>query len=289
LNGQFLPESEASVPVSDRSFLYGDGLFETMRIYQGLPFGWFSHLARMQQGASLLGITLPPERALRSQAEELILRNGLAECVLRIQVSRGSGPRGYVPPQVSSTLCLLTIGRVPTPDPAETLGSALVTSSWRVPSGAAWASCKSVSRLIYVMASAEAVRDGADEPLMLNERDEVAEAASANFFWVTGGEVCTPPLESGALAGTTREWVLQQAEKLGYAVCERVLPCPELAQVETAFLTSSVKEIQRLKSLDGRRLDNHKIVRELLGAYRACVRSECGECEAKRRSEGDAS
>jgi len=271
LNGRFVPESEASVPISDRSFLYGDGVFETLRVYRGVPFAWDRHMDRMRAGAFLLGIPLPAEQTLRHQAEELVRRNGALDCVLRIHVSRGSGPRGYAPGHAGPPLCLMTTGEVPDLDPAGPRQVALVTSRWRLPSGAGWADCKSANRLIQVMASADAIRVGADEALLFNEREEVVEAASANFFWVTEGVVSTPALDCGALAGVTREWVLKLAADLGYVVREHVLPRDVLAQVEAAFLTSSVLEIQRLKSLDGRMLEDAPEIGALHRAYRERV------------------
>jgi branched-subunit amino acid aminotransferase/4-amino-4-deoxychorismate lyase len=126
------------------------------------------------------------------------------------------------------------------------------------------------------MASSEATRAGADEALLFNERDEVVEATSANFFWVTGGVVSTPALDSGALAGVTRGWVLELAADLGYEVREQVLTRNALAGVESAFLTSSVQELQRLNNLDGRKLGVTAEVGALHRAYRARVVHEYG-------------
>ncbi|HEX4644553.1 MAG TPA: aminotransferase class IV, partial [Verrucomicrobiae bacterium] len=98
LNGQFVPEEQAVVSVFDRGFLYGDGLFEALRVYNGQPFRWTQHLERLQRGADFLKIRLPFTAAeLRNHAAELIRRNQMPECLLRLVLSRGVGPRGYSP------------------------------------------------------------------------------------------------------------------------------------------------------------------------------------------------
>lgn len=276
LNGRFVTESEACIPVSDRSFLYGDALFETLRVYGGVPFAWKRHLDRMRIGAGLLGIPLPSESVLRTQAQELLKRNGAVNCVLRIHLSRGSGARGYSPGEAGPPRILLTIGAVLLTESHQPRSLTLITARQRVLSGGDWAFCKSANRLLQIMATAEAAQAGADEALMLNERGEVVEAASANFFWLTEDGLCTPPLDSGALAGITRAWVLELAGSVGFAVQEQPLEQNALERVETAFLTSSVQELQWIRTLDGRELDGRRKVESLQRAYRRQVANECG-------------
>ena len=116
LNGRFIPEAEAVVPISDRGFLYGDGLFETLRVSRSHPLWWTRHTARLQSGAELLRITLPwPCDQLRSFALELIEKNALPECLLRITVSRGSGARGYSIKGANTPTLALTLHPVPAP------------------------------------------------------------------------------------------------------------------------------------------------------------------------------
>ena len=158
-------------------------------------------------------------------------------------------------------------------DPARRV--ALAVSRWRLPSGSEWSQCKSANRLVQVLASAEARRLGADEALLLNERDEVVEAASANFFWLTRQGLFTSSLDSGALAGVTRAWVFELATRLGHEIRESSLIHGDLATVEGGFLTSSVQEIRGVESLDGRSLPEMPLVTELRRAYQELVAQEC--------------
>src|SRR5438874_2265770 len=114
VNGQFVPEEEAVVSVLDRGFLYGDGLFEAVRIFNGQPFRWFQHLERLQRGAEFLGIKLPfsPD-ALRGFAEELILQNEMPDSLLRLTLSRGIGPRGYSPKGAEQPTIVMSLHPVP--------------------------------------------------------------------------------------------------------------------------------------------------------------------------------
>lgn len=274
LDGRLVPESEASIPVDDRSFLYGDGVFETLRVYGGRVFAWGAHWARLGLGAGLLGMGLPGEREVLAGMCGVIEGAGIGEGVLRLHVSRGSGKRGYAPPDGGGVRWLVTASDLPGRKVrrAERLG----LSTWVVPSGDRWSHCKSASRLLQVMGAMDARRLGVDEVLMANERGEVVEGSGSNFFWVEGGVVCTPALACGALAGVTRGIVMELARELGMGVWERVLTLGDLIGVEQAFLTSSVRELSRVGELEGRRLGGGVEFRELERAFRCRVRGECG-------------
>ncbi len=274
LNGRLVPESEASIPVDDRSFLYGDGLFETLRVYRGKVFAWERHWERMRSGAGLLGLDLPQEQAVLEGFAGLVHEGGLSNGVLRLHVSRGSGERGYAPPDGGVMRWLVTAADFP--GKKRSGGERVGVSAWVVPSGDTWSRCKSASRLLQVMGARDARRLGVDEVLMLNERGEVVEGSAANFFWVEGGVVCTPALASGALAGVTRGIVMDLARELGMGVWERALTLGELVRVEQVFLTSSLRELSRVKELEGRRLRVGAEIRALERAYRRRVVAECG-------------
>ncbi|MFM1945152.1 MAG: hypothetical protein RI897_4134 [Verrucomicrobiota bacterium] len=199
---------------------------------------------------------------------------GMREGVLRLHVSRGSGRRGYAPSEGGGVRWLVTASDLPgrRARVAERLG----LSTWVVPSGDRWSHCKSASRILQVMGAMDARRLGVDEVLMVNERGEVVEGSGSNFFWVEGGVVCTPALACGALAGVTRGIVMDLARELGMGVWERVLTLGELVRVEQAFLTSSLRELSRVKELEGRRLRVGAEFRALERAYRRRVVAECG-------------
>jgi branched-chain amino acid aminotransferase len=283
LNGEFVPVSAARVPVTDRAFLYGDGLFETLRVYQGLPFLWPWHLERLRQGARVLGLPDPAGQLLLGWVEELLERNRLTEAVVRLQISRGSGPRGYSPVGAGPVLCLVTAQPAPALTPHPAPGITLRTSTWRLSADDRLAACKSANRLIHVLATAEAQAAGADEALLFNHRNEVAEAASANFFWIAADAILTPPAGSGALLGVTRRLVFELAARLGVETRQQTLAARQLDHVTAAFLTSSVQEVRSVRQIDGRSLVRHALVDGLHRAYRDRVEAEC---RPRRRARG---
>ena len=275
LNGDFVRETEAVIPIRDRSFLYGDGLFETLRVYGGVPFAWIEHARRLLQGAQILGIPgLNPGR-LEQAAQDLIRRNRASSAVLRVHISRGAGHRGYSTRGTNRPTTLITLHALPKDSRWKAHPVDLRTSSWRIPSDARLAVCKSASKLVHILARDEAEGRGGRAALLLNTRDEVAEADSANFFWIAGGRLWTPPLESGALDGVTRRIVLDLCPTEDIAVGERTLPASEIGRIQSAFLTSSVREIVRVARLDGRRLGSHPSIGRLQRAYRRRVLEGC--------------
>ncbi|HTH46277.1 MAG TPA: aminotransferase class IV, partial [Candidatus Limnocylindria bacterium] len=136
LNGQFVPEADAKVSVFDRSFLYGDGLFESVRVYAGQAFRWPQHLERLHAGAKFLGIRIPfTDAELTTAATELVARNGLPESNLRLVLSRGVGPRGYSPKGADSPTLVMTLHPAPVVSPEQPMRWELITSSFRIPAG----------------------------------------------------------------------------------------------------------------------------------------------------------
>jgi branched-subunit amino acid aminotransferase/4-amino-4-deoxychorismate lyase len=185
LNGPFLPEAEAVVPVSDRGFLLGDGLFETVRVAKGRPFRFAQHLERLSRGADFLKIKLPfTPKELQQFSAQLIERNALPESVLRLTLTRGVGSRGYSIAGADRPTLAMTLHSLPPVNPDEPLMWRLVTSTFRIPAGDALATFKTTSKVLNVLARVEAEERGADEALLLNTNGEVAETAGGNFFWV---------------------------------------------------------------------------------------------------------
>src|ERR1051325_6215900 len=240
LNGVVVPEQRAVVSVFDRSFLYGDGLFETMRVSTGKPVWWRQHLERLQRGAAYLKLRVPfsPEQ-LQTYAAQLIQRNEMPESLLRITLSRGVGRRGYSPHGAETPFLVMSLHPAPMLDSEHPLKWRLMTTSLAVPAREALAQFKTCNKLPHILARAEAEAHGADEGLLLNTSGEVAEAASSNLFWVQSGTVCTPPLASGILAGVTREIILELCPKLGLATRELGIGPKELRQAEGVFLSLS--------------------------------------------------
>src|SRR6266478_1503384 len=200
LDGQFVPEQEAVVSVFDRAFLYGDGLFETIRVFNGKPFRWQQHLERLLQGAEFLKIQPPfaPD-SLTGFAAQLVIRNQMPDSLLRLTLSRGVGLRGYSPKGADRPLLAMSLHPAPSIDPQTPPRWRLTTSTLRLPAGEPLAQFKTCNKLSQVLARAEADAAGADEALLLNTDGHVVEGASSNLFWIEDQTVCTPPLASGIL------------------------------------------------------------------------------------------
>lgn len=268
LNGRFVPESQAVVSVLDRGFLYGDGIFETMRVIRGKPFRWAEHMERFQRGAAFLKIQPPfgPDELL-AHASRLIELNALPDSLLRITLSRGVGVRGYSPKGAVQPTLIMTLHPAPERKPDAPPAWRTITASFRLPANEALAQFKTCNKLPQVMARAEADAAGADEALLLNTDGHVVEASSSNLFWIANGFVCTPPLQSGILAGVTRLVVLEICRNLGLPVRETVITPAELPRVEGAFLSLSSWGVMELDSLDGHQIARSVWTAKIRAAY----------------------
>ena len=271
LNGEIVPADRAVVSVFDRGFLYGDGLFETLRVMNGVPLDWGGHWRRLANGAETLKLKLPfTSEFLRAQARELSRQNQLPDALLRLTLSRGAGPRGYSPRDADKPTLVMSL------HPAPELGSRapqwkLHTASLRVPAGDALSTCKSANKLLHVLARAEAEAAGADDALLLNARDEVAETTCANLFWIEDGALHTPRLGSGALPGIVRAWVTDWAADCKCPCLETRATAERLTKANGCFLTLSSLGIVEVVELDGQAIPTtvltHCIRDRLLNAW----------------------
>lgn len=274
LNGEFVDETEAKVSVMDRGFLYGDGMFETLRAYDGVPFRWDAHMRRLHRGLDELSIPTPVDDAtLRKAADELIAKNSAAGCLLRIQITRGSGNRGYASAGANKPTLVMTTHPAPA-IPPQPPAWALASSGFRIQSNNALNGVKSANKLLHVLAKDEAVRAGADEALLMNERDEIVETTSANLFWIQGDAVFTPPLACGALAGVTREVVMEICDALRIPCHEHTCETATLRTASGVFLTLSSWEIVEASAIDGKPLNRSPLIERLCAAYREVVERE---------------
>lgn len=275
LNGQFVPEEQATVSVFDRSFLYGDGLFETMRVTNGKPFRWWDHMERLRKGGDFLGIKIPFGcKTLEKFAVELIAQNKMPDALLRLTVSRGVGPRGYSPKGADKPVVVMTLHPFPGAPASGPARWKLVTASFRLPAGEKIAHFKTANKLAQVLARSEADAAGADEALLCNTEGFVVEGASSNLFWVEGDTVCTPPLASGILAGVTRAVTLELCQQLGLPFAESQITPDGLRQSSGVFLTLSSLGVVEAKELDGIRLTSAPRVADLREVYQRLLTSE---------------
>jgi len=275
LNGNFLPEADAVVPLNDRGFLLGDGLFETVRVAGGKPFRFAQHLERLSRGADFLKIKLPFEpKEIQKFAAQLIEKNILPEAVLRLTLTRGVGTRGYSVKNCGTPTLAMTLHPLPPQNPKEPLQWSLITSSYRIPAGDAQASFKTTSKILNVLARAEAEDQGADEALLLNTNGEVAETAGGNLFWIYHDSVCTVPTGRGVLPGITRAVVLEICQSLGLASSKRVIKPEQLRNAEGIFVTQSAMGIIPVAAFDGQPVAPSPLVDQLAGAYDELLRRE---------------
>jgi branched-chain amino acid aminotransferase len=264
LNGQFVSEVQAVVPVNDRGFMYGDGLFETMRIVKGKPFRFAQHLERMTCGADFLKIKTPfTPKELEKFAAQLIEQNQMPDAILRVTLTRGPGVRGYAPDAESKPTIVMTLHVAPE-NPVEW---SLITSSFRIPASDALSSFKTTSKILHVIARAEAKEKGADEALLINTNGEVAETASGNLFWVYQDTICTVPTGRGVLPGITRAIVLEICQALGLQTNKRVIKPEALRNSQGIFVTQSAFGIVPIVTFDGEPVAPSPLVDQISSAY----------------------
>lgn len=267
LNGRFVPEAQAVIPVNDRGFMYGDGLFETVRVVNRRPFRLAQHLERMTRGADFLKIKLPfAPKELQAFAEELIETNEMSEALLRVTLTRGPGERGYAPGTNGTPTVVMTLHASPQADAP--VQWSLITSSFRVLAADPLSSFKTLNKLTHVMARAEAAGKGADEALLINTNGEVAETASGNVFWVYHDKICTIPTGRGVLPGITRAIVLEICQALGLQTNKRVIKPEALRNAEGLFVTQSAFGIVPVATFDSEPVASSPLVDQIFNAYR---------------------
>lgn len=274
LNGRFLPEEEACISVFDRGFLYGDSLFETILIRRGAPIWWSEHFTRFRQGAEALNIPLAgSEKELLSVLQELVRQNQLPTGVLRMTLSRGRGRRGYSPRGAGQPTFVMSLHPAE-PPPVETpVQWRLVTSALRLTAQDPLGQIKHGSKLLHVLARAEAEERGGDEALLLNTQGEAAECASGNLFWVEQQALFTPPLASPALRGITRGKIIELARQHGWEITEQSGPLRRIREADGVFVTLTSLGVVEAVSLDGTELHRAALTSTLHRAYQALVQS----------------
>jgi aminodeoxychorismate lyase len=276
LNGKFVPAAEALVPVNDRGFMYGDGLFETTRIAGGRAFRLAQHLERMVRGADYLKIPLPyPPKEIQKFVAQLVEANAMPEAVLRVTLTRGAGERGYTPPAtVGQPTLVMTLHPLPPMPADEPMLWSMVTSSYHIPASGAISSFKTTSKILHVFARIEAHERGADEALLLNTNGEVAETAGGNIFWVYQNSICTVPTGRGVLPGITRAVVLEICQAIGLPTSKRVIKPQHLRNAEGVFVTQSVLGIVPVVAFDGEAVAPSPLVDQIATAYNEMLARE---------------
>ena len=276
LDGRFVPAESAALSPLDRGFLYGDGLFETMRAYQGRVFRLDAHLQRMAASAAALRLPLPLDAAaVREIAGELLRRSGLSDAALRLTITRGPGDGVDLPPDPAATV--LMVARRLARDSGLDSPADIITLSDAAPAPAL-ARHKTLCYLPYLLARAQARAAGAHDAFLLNAAGLVTEATTSNVFVVRGGRLITPPVECGLLPGITRGVVLGLAQEAGLEGEEAEIAPDDVRTADECFLTNSVAEITPVRRCDGAAVGTggFPAARRIHAAYRALVGRELG-------------
>lgn len=271
LNGSLIPRSQARISVLDYGFLYGFGLFETMRAYEGQVFRLDSHLSRLARSAEILGLPIRMTD-LKDAVMATIQANQLGDARIRITVSIGEGSMVPDPSTCKQPTVLILAGDYhPYPEQIYQKGFRAVVSSIRRNSGSPLSRLKSANYLENMLVKQEARAAGVDEALCLNEKGLLAEASMSNIFLVDDGVLRTPGEESGILPGVTRGVVLELASRLGISTLEHDVRLVELSQAQETFLTNSLIEIMPLTEIEGRPVGSGRpgpVTQRLMADYR---------------------
>lgn len=246
IDGALADLDAARVSPMDHGLLTGDGVFETLRIYDGFAFEWDRHLDRLERSAAALGLAVPSRDELQRGTDAVIAANDALDARLRITITGGPSPLGSERGSHPSTVIVAT-GALKAFASTETV----VVVPWTRNERGATAGLKTISYAENVRALAYAHDHGAAEAMFANTRGELCEATGSNVFVVNDGAVRTPPPDAGCLLGVTRAVVIELCAAEGISCEEVALPLGALAAADEAFLTSSTREVQGIASIDG--------------------------------------
>jgi branched-chain amino acid aminotransferase len=244
LDGALCDEAEARVSPFDHGLLTGDGAFETIKVYAGRPFAVRRHLERLARSARGLGLGLPEAPVLRAALDEVVSGNGLHDARLRITVTGGPAPLGSERGAAAPTVIVAGAPLTPAVGPTN-----VAVVPWPRNERSALAGLKTISYGENVVGLAYARERDASEAIFGNLAGNLCEGAGTNVFVVLGGRLITPPLSAGCLAGVTRDLVLELTDAV-----EDDVPLSMLAEANEAFLTSTTREVQPIRAVDGRLL-----------------------------------
>ena len=255
LDGQWLDRESAAVSVFDHGLLYGDGVFEGIRVYGGAPFRLQEHLERLYDSAQAIWLTIPmPIAEMTALTEEAVRRSGLEDAYIRHIITRGIGDLGLDPRKCPApTVIIIVDGIRLWPAEVYERGLRVVTAGTPIPHRESLSPrVKSLNYLPHILAKIEGIHAGADEVLMLDSAGSVAEGSGQNLFVVKKGTVRTPPASAGILKGVTRDVVLELAREAGLPAEEVQLNRYDVYTADEAFFSGTAAEIVYIREVDGR-------------------------------------
>ena len=278
LDGHLVDKQHAVVSVYDHGLLYGDGVFEGIRVYNGRIFKLASHLHRLEASAKAIHLTMHfTMREIEQAVRETVAANGFKDAYIRLVVTRGAGPLGLSPfvcPKPSTIVIVDKISLYP-PEMYEHGMPVIVAKRPRIPIKCLDPSIKSLNYLNNILAKVEAIEAGVHEAIMLNLDGQVAECTGDNIFFIRGSRIVTPPVSAGILNGVTRLFVMNDvAPACGIAVEERSIRLEDLFTADEVFLTGTAAEIIGVSAIDGEMIGEGKVgptTRRMIAEFRARV------------------
>ncbi len=277
INGEYFSKDDAKISVYDHGLLYGDGVFEGMRIYSGKVFRLEQHLIRLWESALSIGLVIPNTPAqMTKDVNATVAKNGLSDGYIRLIVTRGVGSLGIDPNRCEHPQVIIIADKITLyPDDLYKNGLELVTAATiRNHPAALSPRIKSLNYLNNIMAKMEGLKAGCVEAVMLNHKGEVCECTGDNIFIVKSGVLKTPPIDAGILEGITRNAVLELAVEAGIEALEVPLTRHDIYTAQECFLTGSAAEVIAAVKLDGRVIGNGKpgpVTQRLNEAFRQLV------------------
>jgi branched-chain amino acid aminotransferase len=278
LDGKWCDRSTAMISVYDHGLLYGDGVFEGIRVYGGRIFRLREHLGRLYDSAKAIWLTIPQSLdELAEITEEAVRRSGITEAYIRHVVTRGVGDLGLDPRKCARPSVMIIVDTIKLwPEQIYEAGLSVITAGTPIPQRESLSPrVKSLNYLPHILAKIEGIAAGADEVIMLDSAGFVAEGSGQNIFVVKNGALRTPPPFAGLLKGVTRDAVIELAGEAGYDIGECMLNRYDIYTADEAFFTGTATEIVGIRQLDGRLIGNGKpgpVTRDLRARFQALAR-----------------
>jgi len=279
IDGKFYPKSEAKVSVYDHGLLYGDGVFEGIRAYNGVVFKLREHIDRLFRSAHTIMLQIPLTKNQMIKAVlDTLKKNKLKDSYIRLVVTRGAGDLGLDPRKCSKpTMFIITEPLIALHAKEKKKDGITAMISWvkRDPVDATTHEVKSLNYLNSILAKIEANIAGVDEAICLDKTGFVSEGVAENIFVVRGGKIFTPPTCTGALPGITRGVVMKLAERLGYSVTESNITPNELFNADEVFFTGTAAEVVPVREINKRKVGDGKpgpVTRRIMQGFDKMVR-----------------
>jgi branched-chain amino acid aminotransferase len=284
INGKIVHSKEAVISVFDHGFLYGDGIYETMRVYDGVVFKLDEHLSRLFRSASLIGLTITlTADDLKVALYETLIANRLRNAYVRLTVSRGRGPIGLDPdlcPEPTTVIFTQEFREYPKAFYKNGL-SLIIAETRRNLSKAIDPRIKSLNFLNNILAKIEAKKKGAYEALMVNGAGKLAEGTISNIFFYEDGTICTPSPACGILDGITRGMIIELALRESFTVREGQFTRKDIYAADEVFITNTTMEVMPVSRIDDQRYPVGSIARLLRKMYRQEVAAYCAMAKAE--------